>query len=350
MGVDSQIFGDLVCTQCQRPLVVQEAHGSRPEIIDNGSLRCTVCNKTFQIRNGVPRFAEDLGELQQTAASYGFQWSGFWKGLFDRGDVFGLDFDRTAEYFLHSLGIDAAALRDKTVIDAGTGSGRVPLAVHSMVRRIYAVDMHSSIDAISDRLAPLESVSVIQANLLALPFRDGFFDIAWSSGVLMYSPDASQTFAAVAKKIKPGGRLFVSVYGKDVNHYRMFRHLLPGVHRLPTGMVYALSAAIGVPLYIGFNTMLWWVRTFRKGPPPHRVFIFTVEDSSHKSYKSIVLNLFDQLHPKSQSEHSVDEVLSWFQTNGFGEVVVTESIGMVAARGVKHSNAQAPSDRRAEAT
>jgi hypothetical protein len=117
----------------------------------------------------------------------------------------------------------------------------------------------------------------------------------------------------------------------------MFRHLLPWAHRLPTPVVYAMSAVIALPLYVGFNTMLGYVRTFRQGPPPHRVAIFTVEDSSPKSYKSILLNLFDQLHPASQTEHSVDEVLGWFTANGFRDMVVTESIGMVAVRGVKGS-------------
>ena len=129
--------------------------------------------------------------------------------------------------------------------------------------------------------------------------------------------------------------MFVSVYGKDVNHYRMFRHFLPWAHKLPTPLVYAMSALIALPLYVGFNTMLWYVRTVKKGPPPHRVAMFTVEDSSPKSYKSILLNLFDQLHPDSQSEHSVEEVVGWFSANGFGDTAVTEHIGMVAVRGVK---------------
>jgi SAM-dependent methyltransferase len=199
----------------------------------------------------------------------------------------------------------------------------------------HSAFMHSGIEAVAARLDATDNVTVIQANLLALPFKDASFDVAWSSGVLMYSPDPSQVFASVARTVKPGGRFFISVYGKDVNHYRMFRHLLPWAHRLPTPFVYAISALIAVPLYLGFNGSLWYVRTFRTGPGPHRVAIFTVEDSSPKSYKSIVLNLFDQLHPHAQSEHSVEEVLGWFSANGFHEMVVTEHIGMVAVRGVK---------------
>jgi len=299
-------------------------------------LDCRACQRRFPIVNSIPRFAGDLGDLSATASSYGYQWSGFWSGLFDRGDVFGLQFEQTSDYFLRSLGLDRGDLNGKVVLDAGTGSGRVPLSIHAMGCSIYAVDMHSSLETVAARLSSHPSVQVVQANLIALPFPDDFFDIAWSSGVLMYSQDAGEVFRSIARKVKPGGRLFISVYGKDINHYRMFRHLLPFAHRLPVPFVYFLSALIAVPLYTGFNLALWAIRTFKRGqPPPYRVGAFTVEDASHKSYRSIVLNLFDQLHPQFQSEHSVEEVRSWFSSNGFADVVFTETIGMVAARGVK---------------
>ena len=325
---------DLACDRCGGALALDGVEPGQTELV-YGTLTCTKCRKTTRVLGGVPRFVDTIGDLDATAKSYGFQWSGFWQGLFDRGDVFGLHLEETASYFLRSLGFEAGDVAGKTVLDAGTGSGRVPLSIHALVKRVYAVDMHSGIDAIANRLSGLRSVRVVQANLLTLPFPDGFFDIAWSSGVIMLAPDAGQAFAAVARKVRPGGRMFVSVYGKDINHYRMFRHFLPWAHRLPTPLVYALSAIIAVPLFVGFNVMLWYVRTFRQGPPPHRVAMFTVEDSSHKSYKSIVLNLFDQLHPQSQTEHSVDEVLGWYSANGFHNMVVTEHIGMVAVRGDK---------------
>jgi hypothetical protein len=47
------------------------------------------------------------------------------------------------------------------------------------------------------------------------------------------------------------------------------------------------------------------------------------------------LNLFDQLHPRFQSEHSVDEVQAWFAANGFRDTTIMESVGMVGIRGIK---------------
>jgi SAM-dependent methyltransferase len=276
------------------------------------------------------------GDLSGTASSYGYQWQGFWSGAFDRGDVFGLQFSETADYFLKSLGLRREELQGKTVLDAGTGSGRVPMSIHDLGCTIDAVDMHSGISAVASLVADKPNVRVTQANLLALPFPDDCFDLAWSSGVLMYAPDASQVFRSIARTVRPGGRFFISVYGKDLNHYRMFRHFMPWAHKLPLPLLYGLSGLIALPLYAGFNSILWAIRSLTHGSaPPHRVGPFTVEDVSHKSYKSILLNLFDQLHPQFQSEHTVEEVLGWFESCDFGATVVTESIGMVAVRGIK---------------
>ena len=69
--------------------------------------------------------------------------------------------------------------------------------------------------------------------------------------------------------------------------------------------------------------------------PPYRFLGFSIENTTYKTYSSIVLNLFDQLHPEFQSEHSVEEVKGWFELNGFESIVVTESSGMVGVRGIK---------------
>ena len=66
------------------------------------------------------------------------------------------------------------------------------------------------------------------------PFKNGYFDVVWCSGVLHHTPDPKEAFQSIARKVKTGGRLFVSVYGKDLHHYRVFRHLLPFARRLPS--------------------------------------------------------------------------------------------------------------------
>lgn len=305
--------------------------------ITTGSLVCNTCKKAFPIVNSVPCFVSDLAEQEKTAATFGFEWKAFWKGLFDKGDVFGLTFHETAHYFRSSLGLTAGDLKGAKVLDAGTGSGRIPMSLQGSGCQVYAVDIHHSLGLVAEKMTSSGNAQFFRADLLKLPFRDGFFDVAWSSGVIHHTPDARKAFGAIARTVKPGGRFFVSVYGVDRHHYRLFRHFLPFTPHLPVSVTYLLSAALAVPLFVAFNGALFIIRALHKHKrPPYWFLGFTVENISYKSYRSIVLNLFDQLHPKFQSEHSVAEVQEWFKSNGFGETVVTELVGMVGIRGLKH--------------
>jgi len=336
MMLNKQILEDLACPQCGQTLILSEAKESLPNSVWNGMLVCQSCKNEYSVRDGVPYFAEQLREQEQTAKTFGFEWEGFWKGLFDKSDVFGLKFDDTASYFLRSVGLSVLDLKGMKILDAGTGSGRIPISIQHMGCQVYAVDIHKSLGLIAKRMDNETSVNVFQADLFNLPFKNEYFDVVWSSGVLMATPDAPKAFQSIASKVKANGRLFVSVYGKDLQHYRVFRHLLPFAHYFPPLLNYIISAILAVALYVVFNSILFVVRSFNSQKRSHyRILRFGINNIEYKSYSSVLLNLFDQLHPKFQTEHSVDEVKWWFKSNGFSEIVVTESIGMVAMRGIK---------------
>jgi len=322
---------------CKNTLDFQQPLSSRPETVLPSSLLCKGCAQLFPVSESMVSFVKDLRNQKSTASNYGFAWKAFWKGFFDKADVFGLSFSETAQYFLSRIGLNHEDLRGLKILDAGTGSGRIPISLRNAACTVYAVDIHESLDLVAQNFKDTDTAHFFRADLFDLPFKDNFFDIAWSSGVIMITPDPAKAFAAIARKVKPGGRLFVSVYGKDRHHYRLFRHLLPFTRHLPVYVTYFLSALIAAPLYIAFNTALLLVRglySYKK--PPYRFLGFGIEDISYKSYGSILLNLFDQLHPRYQTEHSIDEVHGWFAANGFQQTVVVESIGMVGIRGVKH--------------
>lgn len=330
---------ELECPACRGAIDWREELAPSALGQANLQLVCQACAHSYPVIHGLPYFAPELGEQKRTAVSFGFEWKGFWNGMFDRGDVFGLDFDETADYFLRSLGVKASDLAGAKVLDAGTGSGRIPISIRAMGCRVYAIDIHESLPLISERMRDLDAVTFFQADLMRLPFKDGNFEFAWSSGVIMHSPDARKAFRSIASKVRPGGKFFVSVYGKDLHHYRLFRHLLPFAHRLSPTVNYVLSAILAVPLYLAFNGILALVRARkRRERPPYRVLGFSIENTRPKSFRSIVLNLFDQFHPRFQTEHSVQEVRAWFEENGFEDLVVTESTGgMTAVRGTRRA-------------
>lgn len=320
---------ELACPECGTSFTTRIGN-------DTTAISCPSCGRSYPVRNGIPHFAVQLREQAETASSFGFAWKRFWSGSFDRESVFGLRMDETKRYFLDSFGVEESALRGARVLDAGTGSGRIPMCLRDAGCEVYAVDIHESLDVVKQAIGR-ESVRFYQADLLKLPFPDGFFDYVWSSGVIHHTPDTAQAFASLARKVKPGGRMFISVYGKMRHHYRMMRHLLPFAPKLPVPVTLLLAATLALPLYAGFNGVLLGVRATvaRRGPGPYRVLGFEIENVEPKSYRSILLNIFDQLHPKFQHEHSAEEVASWFERNGFRDIVPTNTVGMIEMRGTR---------------
>src|SRR5215813_9508470 len=103
MGLTRGVLNELVCPTCNNRLdPVQKS----PDISDllPGFLECKRCAKHFPVDATLASFITDLKEQKRTASTFGFEWSAFWKGLFDKGDVFGLSFSETRQYFLSSTG------------------------------------------------------------------------------------------------------------------------------------------------------------------------------------------------------------------------------------------------------
>ena len=51
----------------------------------------------------------------------------------------------------------------------------------------------------------------VRADLLALPFPDGYFDVVMASEVLEHIPDDERAMAEIARVVRPGGRVAVTV-------------------------------------------------------------------------------------------------------------------------------------------
>jgi len=102
--------------------------------------------------------------------------------------------------------IHAYVRRGDTMLDAGCGSGRV-FQYHfdeaQRPRLIVGVDM-------TDEPRGNRNVdAAARADLGALPFRDGTFDIAISSHVAEHLTQPERVFGELSRVLKPGGRLLI---------------------------------------------------------------------------------------------------------------------------------------------
>lgn len=137
---------------------------------------------------------------------------------------------------------DLGSLEGKWVLDFGSGAGRHAYWAFSRGANVVAVDL--SMDELNQAPAYFEALSqeqtknriglAIQASGLALPFDSESFDVVIASEVLEHIHNDHEALTEIARVIKPGGVLAVSVprffpelaYWKISSQY----HNVPGGH------------------------------------------------------------------------------------------------------------------------
>jgi SAM-dependent methyltransferase len=108
-------------------------------------------------------------------------------------------------------------INHKRCLDAGCGSG--------VVSRIFlekGADHVCSVDLSEDNLTMTkentrgfeEKSTLHEESVCALPFDDNTFEFSWSFGVLHHTVDPYKGFAELVRTTKPGGKIFVGLYGK----------------------------------------------------------------------------------------------------------------------------------------
>lgn len=272
----------LVCPEC----------GASLDTAGSDALACPACGATVSIVRGVPRLA---GETY--VQSFGRQWN--------RYDVARPEEDDSV--FRVKTGWEPEALRGKFVLDAGCGGGRYARLLGEHGANLVGVDLSSAVEKAASLCKDMPNVLIAQADLLDLSVKDESFDYAFSIGVMHHSPDARKAFAQVAKKVKPGGKLAVWLYRKNIALQEWVNSGLRAITtRMPSRMLETISAGVGalgsIPV---LNKTLNKVANF----------------SNHPDWTLRVCDNFDWYAPKYQSHHTVAELSRWFDEEGFGDLV-----------------------------
>jgi SAM-dependent methyltransferase len=280
-----ELVGLLACPECRGSL----------ELLDSptgAGLICRACGSSYPVRGGVPRLAS-----QPYVASFGRQWNSF--------DVARDEEDLAV--FKAKTGWDLAELSGKFVLDAGCGGGRYARLLGRAGANVVALDLSDAVEKAASLCADLPNVLVVQADLLNLPLSARSVDFAFSIGVLHHSPNARAAFDQVAKCVKPGGRMAIWLYRMNTPPQEWINSGLRAVTmRMPPRVLEWLCAGLGVAGSIPIVN-----KTLNK------IFNF----SNHSDWTLRVCDNFDWYAPRFQSHHTVEELLQWFRSDGFVELV-----------------------------
>lgn len=252
---------------------------------------CVGCGGRYRVERDVVRFDES-----PYVAEFGRQWN--------RYEVVRPEEDERV--FRVKAGVSSAELGGLLVLDAGCGGGRYALLLGKAGARVIGIDLSSAVEMAAKICTELPDVLIVQGDLTAPPVAEAGFDFVFSIGVLHHGPAPREAFSAIARRVRPGGRLSVWLYRKNSLPQELINKALRFVTtRLPSPVLEKLCVPLAV---LGSIPLV--NRSLNK------VFNF----SNHRDWTLRVCDNFDWYAPKHQSHHTAAELRSWFLEEGFEEV------------------------------
>ena len=249
-------------------------------------------------------------DQSRTKSAYALQWNRF--------RIVRPDEDRAT--FRNRSGLTPTDLAGTTVLDAGCGMGRyLRVAAEGNPELLVGLDLSEAVSAARDLTTGIESVALARGDLLRPPFAPGRFDHIYSLGVLDHTPDARRAFLALAKLLKPGGRIVIWVYPRE----RLALERVIEVHRaisrrLPLRLLVAmsrLSAPVGLIKRNLMASQSWPIQRIGVA-----LNLLTIGVSMHPDPEVRVCDTLDWYAPRYLSRHTPEEVAGWFAEAGLTEI------------------------------
>ena len=246
----------------------------------NGSFHCRETGRSFPDQDGIPSLLAGMnspgdavtGKIKSFYEEHPFP---NYDDVQDFGDL--VNRGQKNEFFSRLL--DAIGY-NKLILECGCGTGQLTHYLSLNNNHVLGVDLSlSSLKlAVEHKLRNgVPRSAFVQMNIFDLAVRDDVFDVVVSLGVLHHTRDARRAFAAIVRKVKPGGIVVVGLYNRFA--------------RIPTMIRAKLIKFLGPEIdYVVRNRIR----------DRHRAEIW----------------IKDQYYNPHETWHTVDEVMGWFRENG----------------------------------
>ena len=172
----------------------------------------------------------------------------------------------------------------KTVLEAGCGTGRESMYLALKGAKLTSIDIADKPLATAYEQAKLHNFEKIikfqKASILDLPFEDNSFDIVLSSGVIHHTSNPELALSELTRVLKPGGYLILYVYNN-------WAHKISNLRR----KIVFLFSGKDIHKRVYYAKKLFPIYT--KNQP--------------------LATTYDEFAHPHKSEHSINEILSWFK-------------------------------------
>jgi SAM-dependent methyltransferase len=344
--VANPLFSLLRCPACQSPLEHETLEG------DDGLLRSS-CGLWFPVVRGIPRifvgelraiYRDDFPEFLArhgldgggngaqassdtraklaTRESFGFEWTHYSEML--------PEWERNSRFYFEPLG--DAALAGALVFEGGCGKGRHSYHALKAGARLVSADFSRAIDVAERNCREVDGERLfVQADLMALPFAPGTFDLAFSFGVLHHLPAPEAGFAKLVELVRPDGRVLVYVYhaleGEPIKQaiLRAVNAVRRVTVRMPHRALLPATTALGYALYAGVVTPYKILSRF--GATRALAARFPLRAYAEYPVRVIVNDQFDRFSAPIENRYRRDEIAGWLERAGLADTAIFPGYG-----------------------
>ncbi|HEY2989144.1 MAG TPA: class I SAM-dependent methyltransferase [Candidatus Binatia bacterium] len=246
----------------------------------------------------------------KTIRDFGTQWSVYagnegWYG--------------SLEMFKDMIGplLDIEELKGKDVADIGSGTGRTAMMLlHAGARHVAAIEPSTAYDALVENLKEFKDAA---SAVSALHIRgdqwvsDRPLDYVFSIGVIHHIPEPLPVLKAAYRSLKPGGKLFLWLYGREGNdqYLRVVEPLRAVTTRLPHGVLIALVAILYVAM-MGYRFLAKFLAL------PLKDYIDKVLWPMSPNKRRLAI--YDQLNPAYAKYYTQDDARALLGAAGFVDI------------------------------
>jgi ubiquinone/menaquinone biosynthesis C-methylase UbiE len=139
--------------------------------------------------------------------------AGYWDEIYRDGDLQSVIYQRRQAAVLDFVA-QATTTPDARVLEIGCGAGHLTAQLAARYGRVDAVDSSAAMVELAARQAQQaglgERVSVAQADVHALPFASGEFDLVVAVGVIPWLHSPADAVAEMARVLRAGGQLVLT--------------------------------------------------------------------------------------------------------------------------------------------